>query len=340
MTDSQWDLVYKVHVRGAYKITQAVWNHMRENKFGRIIMTASAAGLYGNFGQANYSMAKLGLLGFANTLAIEGKGRNIHVNTIAPVAGSRMTATVMPPELVEAFKPEFVTPLVLLLCHESSTETGGIFEVGAGWVSKLRWQRTLGAFFPVDRPLTPEDIRDAWPVVTDFEGANYPTSTQEALGPLVANLQNKGENAKYPGGKPAPAASSSASSSSSSSGGASGVGVAGFKSSALFEALEKAIKTNGAQMVKAVGGTYQFNLKNTSGKTQQWNLDLKNGTGAVGVGAPAKADCTLTVADEDFVSIMTGKVNAQQAFMQGKLKIAGNMGLATKLSNAIKLAKL
>ena len=121
---------------GAYKCTQAVWNHMREKKFGRIIMTASAAGLYGNFGQANYSMAKLGLLGFANSLAIEGKGRDVLVNTIAPVAGSRMTATVMPPELVEAFKPEFVTPLVLLLCHESSIETGGIFEVGAGWVSK------------------------------------------------------------------------------------------------------------------------------------------------------------------------------------------------------------
>lgn len=325
----------KPYPQGAYKITQAVWNHMRENKFGRIIMTASAAGLYGNFGQANYSMAKLGLLGFANTLSVEGKGREILVNTIAPVAGSRMTATVMPPELVEAFKPEFVTPLVLLLCHESSTETGGIFEVGAGWVSKLRWQRTQGAFFPMDRPLTPEAIRDAWSVVSDFEGATNPTSTQEALGPLIANLQNKGENARLPG-KPAPAATTATSAGPASA----GVAVAGFKSSAIFEALEKSIKTSGAQMVKAVGGTYQFNLKNSSGKTHQWNLDLKNGTGAVGVGAPTKADCTLTLADEDFVSIMTGKVNAQQAFMQGKLKISGNMALATKLSNAIKLAKL
>lgn len=191
---------------------------MRENKFGRIIMTASAAGLYGNFGQANYSMAKLGLLGFANTLSIEGKGRNINVNTIAPVAGSRMTATVMPPELVEAFKPEFVAPLVLYLCHESSAETGGVFEVGAGWVSKLRWQRTQGAFFPMDRTLAPENIRDAWDIVTNFKGATNLTSTHETLGPLVANLQNKGENARYPG---APASSSSAptpaSSSSSSS---------------------------------------------------------------------------------------------------------------------------
>ena len=312
---------------------------MRENKFGRIIMTASAAGLYGNFGQANYSMAKLGLLGFANTLAIEGKGRDIFVNTIAPVAGSRMTATVMPPELVEAFKPEFVTPLVLLLCHESSSETGGIFELGAGWVSKLRWQRSLGAYFPVDRPLTPEDIRTAWPVVADFEGATNPTGTQEALGPLIANLQNKGENARYPGTKPASSTKSPTPSTSTSNANVA-VGVAGFKASALFEALEKAIKANGAQMVKAVGATYQFNLKNASNQTQQWCLDLKNGNGAVTLGASAKPDCTLTLADEDFLSIMTGKLNAQQAFMQGKLKVAGNMALASKVSNAIKFAKL
>jgi NAD(P)-dependent dehydrogenase (short-subunit alcohol dehydrogenase family)/putative sterol carrier protein len=339
MTDAQWDLVYKVHVRGAYKITQAVWNHMRENKFGRIIMTDSAAGLYGNFGQANYSMAKLGLLGFANTLAIEGKGRDILVNTIAPVAGSRMTATVMPPELVEAFKPEFVTPLVLLLCHESSSETGGIFEVGAGWVSKLRWQRTLGAYFPVDRALTPEDIRTAWPIISDFEGATNPTGTQEALGPLIANLQNKGDNARYPGAKPAASSSITSTPSTAQDANAS-VGVPGFKASTLFEALEKAIKVNGAQMVKAVGATYQLNLKNASNQTQQWCLDLKNGNGAVTLGAAAKPDCTLTLGDEDFVSVMTGKLNAQQAFMQGKLKVAGNMGLASKITNALKLAKL
>eukprot|EP00026_Physarum_polycephalum_P006366 Phypoly_transcript_06408.p1 GENE.Phypoly_transcript_06408~~Phypoly_transcript_06408.p1 ORF type:complete len:451 (-),score=83.87 Phypoly_transcript_06408:112-1464(-) len=340
MTDAQWDLVYKVHVRGAYKVTQAVWNHMRENKYGRIIMTASAAGLYGNFGQANYSMAKLGLLGFANTLAIEGKGRDILVNTIAPVAGSRMTATVMPPELVEAFKPEFVTPLVMLLCHESSSETGGIFEVGAGWVSKLRWQRTLGAYFPVDRPLTPEDIRAAWPVVTDFESATYPTGTQEALGPLIANLQNKGENAHYPGAKSTPSSSGTGPAASHSTAASASVSVPGFKSSALFEALEKAINTNGSQMVKAVGAVYQFNIKNTSNQTQQWCLDLKNGNGTVSVGVSAKPDCTLTVGDDDFVSIMTGKLNAQQAFMQGKLKVAGNMALASKVTNALKFAKL
>lgn len=338
MTDNDWDLIQKVHMRGSFKVSKAAWPYMRDNKFGRIVMTASAAGLYGNFGQANYSAAKLGLLGLSNTLAIEGAQRNINVNTIAPVAGSRMTATVMPPELLEAFKPEFVVPLVLYLCHESTTVTGGCFEVGAGWISKIRLQRTQGAFFPIDRPLTPENIRDAWDVVTDFTDATNPTGTQEALGPLMQNLQNKGADARMPGKAGVAKSSASASSSASAAGG--GLNVAGYKSSAVFEKLEQAVKTNGAQMVKKINGVYQFNVKGSEGKVQTWALDLKNGSGAVKAGPPPKADCTLTIADDDFVALMGGKLNPQNAFMQGKLKIAGNMGLATKLGDFTKSANL
>jgi len=303
-------------------------------------MTASAAGLYGNFGQANYSSAKLALLGLSNTLAIEGAQRNINVNAIAPVAGSRMTATAMPPELVEAFKPEFVVPLVLYLTHESTTQTGGIFEVGAGWVAKLRWQRTQGAFFPVDRPLTPENIRDGWDVVNDFKDATIPTGIQEALGPLMQNLQNKGENARLPGGKPAGAAATPAASTGASSAKSGGVVVPGYKSSAIFEKLEQAVKQNGATLVKKINGVYQFNIKGADNKIQSWALDLKNGGGSVATGTPSKADVTLTISDEDYVALMTGKLNPQAAFMQGKLKIAGNMGLATKLGEFTKIANL
>src|SRR5256885_3495235 len=125
MTQQDWDLVYKVHVLGAFRCSHAAWPHMRDAGYGRIIMTSSAAGIYGNFGQANYSMAKLGLHGFAQTLAAEGKKRNIIVNTIAPTAGSRMTETVMPPALVQALKPELGSPLVARPVHEAEDDTGG-----------------------------------------------------------------------------------------------------------------------------------------------------------------------------------------------------------------------
>eukprot|EP00058_Branchiostoma_floridae_P005318 XP_002590806.1 hypothetical protein BRAFLDRAFT_125738 [Branchiostoma floridae] len=139
-------------------VTRAAWEHMKKQKFGRIIMTTSSSGIYGNFGQANYSAAKLGLLGLANTLRWEGKKYNIAVNTIAPQAGSRMTATVLPQEVLDMLNPSYIAPLVMYLCHESCQENGGLFEVGGGWISKLRWQRTQGAM--VGRPnktMTPED---------------------------------------------------------------------------------------------------------------------------------------------------------------------------------------
>lgn len=111
--DKDWDLVQAVHVKGPYSVTKAAWPYFLKQNFGRVIMTSSAAGtsrnntknikiqgIYGNFGQTNYSTAKLAQYGFANSLAIEGKKKNIHVNTIAPVAGSRMTETVMPPDMV------------------------------------------------------------------------------------------------------------------------------------------------------------------------------------------------------------------------------------------------
>uniref|UniRef100_A0A671MPU8 Peroxisomal multifunctional enzyme type 2 n=1 Tax=Sinocyclocheilus anshuiensis TaxID=1608454 RepID=A0A671MPU8_9TELE len=188
-SDADWDLIQRVHLRGSFLVTRAAWNHMKNQKFGRIIMTSSAAGIYGNFGQANYSAAKLGLLGLSNTLAIEGQKYSIHCNTIAPTAGSRLTETVMPPDLVQSLRAEYVAPLVLWLCHEACQENGGLFEVGAGWIGKLRWERSLGRTVrQKNKSMTPEAVRDAWNEICDFTDASKPASIQESLQTLVEVL--------------------------------------------------------------------------------------------------------------------------------------------------------
>jgi 3-hydroxyacyl-CoA dehydrogenase/3a,7a,12a-trihydroxy-5b-cholest-24-enoyl-CoA hydratase len=191
MSDSDWDLVYRVHVLGAYKVTRAAWDAMRDASYGRIVMTASAAGIYGNFGQANYSTAKLGLVGFANTLAIEGKKKNIFTNVIAPIAGSRLTETILPKELTDALRPEYVSPLLAYLCHESCNENGGLFEVGGGFFAKLRYQRTLGHSFRSGRSITPEDVADQWKTIVDFGKANAPADVTESMQPILSNLSKK-----------------------------------------------------------------------------------------------------------------------------------------------------
>lgn len=142
MKDSDWEIINKVHVFGAYKCTRAAWDIMKKQKFGRIINTASAAGLFGNFGQVNYSTAKLALHGFTQALAKEGQKSNIFVNTIAPLAASRMLETVMPPDFLENVKPELVVPLVAYLTHDTCEENGSVYEVGGGFIAKLRWQRS------------------------------------------------------------------------------------------------------------------------------------------------------------------------------------------------------
>ncbi|MDQ3033551.1 MAG: SDR family NAD(P)-dependent oxidoreductase [Myxococcota bacterium] len=198
MTEQDWDLVYRVHVKGAFACTHAAWPYMRDQKYGRILFTASAAGIYGNFGQANYAMAKLGLVGLSNTLAIEGRKNNVIVNTIAPVAGSRMTETVLPQNLLDALQPEYVTALVVELSHESHEDTGGLYEVGGGFYGKLRWERTEGKTFRLGRKVSAEDVREAMKDIASFERTTHPAHLAESLDPIMKNVEagvSKGGNA-------------------------------------------------------------------------------------------------------------------------------------------------
>lgn len=189
MTEDDWEKIYRVHLYGGFKVTHAAWPHMRDQGYGRVVMTSSAAGLYGNFGQANYGSAKLGLLGMANSLAVEGQKRNVLVNTIAPLAGSRLTETILPPEMIAALKPEYVAPLVAWLCHDRNTATGQVFEVGAGWAARVRWQRARGAFLPLGAGVTPEDIAGQWDAVEEFDDPTYPETPMDSFAPVVENLK-------------------------------------------------------------------------------------------------------------------------------------------------------
>lgn len=190
MSEQDWELILRVHLNGSKSVSQAAWPIMRDKGYGRIVMTTSAAGIYGNFGQANYCAAKLGILGLANCLAEEGRSKNIHVNTIAPLAASRLTETVMPAEMLEMLKPEAVSPLVAWLCHEQCEETKGLFEVGAGYLAKLRWERAGGYFFPKSHAFTLDDVAARWERITDFSEPTYPTSTTESISPIIEGINH------------------------------------------------------------------------------------------------------------------------------------------------------
>lgn len=166
MTADQVDAVIDVHLRGAFHTTGAAWPHMREQSYGRIVMTTSGSGLFGTFGQANYGAAKTGLVGLMNVLAIEGQRNNILVNAISPIAKTRMTENTMA-ELVKEAAPEQVTPVVVYLAHRACDRTAHIYRVGGSHVSRVFLAETAG----IDEPgLTAEVLADNIDKVDDPAG--------------------------------------------------------------------------------------------------------------------------------------------------------------------------
>ena len=166
---ADFELVVNVHLLGSVYVTKAVWPIMLDKNYGRIVMTTSSSGLYGNFGQSNYGAAKLGLVGFMNTLKLEGSRNNVHVNTIAPIAATRMTENLgIPPALFERLKPEVVTPAVLYLASEQAP-TGTIIEAGAGYYAKVHIVEGKGV--KLGEQPTVEDIAARWSEISDMSAA-------------------------------------------------------------------------------------------------------------------------------------------------------------------------
>ncbi|CAN5817617.1 SDR family oxidoreductase [soil metagenome] len=180
--------VLDVHLRGAFNVTGPAWVRMRQQGYGRIISTSSAAGLFGNFGQANYGAAKMGLVGFTKVLAVEGAKYNIKANAIAPLARTRMTEDLLG-AFGDSVGPELVAPLVTYLAHESCEPTGRVFSVGGGRVAEVFVGETTGWG---SRSLSPEDVRDNWSAITDRAGYTVPAGIADETGLFVNFLQAAG----------------------------------------------------------------------------------------------------------------------------------------------------
>ena len=163
-----------VHLMGAVYCTHAAWPSMREKSFGRVVMTTSSAGLYGNHGHTNYGTAKMALIGLMNSLKEEGQRYNITVNAIAPIALTRMSEPATTPQYAPLMKPEFVTAAVAWLCAPDNTDSGHIIQAGAGYYSKIEVREAAGVLFDTETIPEPEQIRERYTEIADMgEAAPY-----------------------------------------------------------------------------------------------------------------------------------------------------------------------
>ena len=186
MTVDDFDFVVKVHFLGTAYVTHAAWPIMRAKAYGRVVVTSSNSGIYGNFGQANYGGAKLAVVGFMNALRLEGQKYNVLVNALAPVAGTRMTESLMTPEMLARLDPAFVSPMVAYLCSEQCQRTGDIWSAGAGYFARIEYREAPGVRIEGRAP-TVEDVADNIDKIADLSTSKVFRTSSEEVAAVVGS---------------------------------------------------------------------------------------------------------------------------------------------------------
>jgi NAD(P)-dependent dehydrogenase (short-subunit alcohol dehydrogenase family) len=182
--------IMSVHLDGTFFCTKAAFPYMREQGYGRIVSTASAAGLYGNFGQTNYGAAKMGIAGMMNSVAQEGARYGILANTIVPTAGTRLTFTVMPEEIIGKIKPEYVAPIVAWLCSEQCQESAKMYSAGAGYYSRAAVVEGPGVLLDPNQEITIEMVVDQLDQINTLEGGREFASAMEQAGLILSKMSS------------------------------------------------------------------------------------------------------------------------------------------------------
>ncbi|MBN2497458.1 MAG: SDR family NAD(P)-dependent oxidoreductase [Deltaproteobacteria bacterium] len=186
MSPEEWAAVIAVHLDGAYCVTRPALKAMRERGYGRIVMTTSAAGLHGNFGQTNYAAAKLGIVGFMNTVKLEGRKHGVKINAVAPIAATRLTEDILPPDMQARLRPDFAVPLTLYLASELCPDTGGIYSAGMGFYGRVAMLTGAGTVIGDGQsPPSAEEVAAEMNAIRSLEGGRIYEDAMSALVPLM-----------------------------------------------------------------------------------------------------------------------------------------------------------
>jgi len=181
MSETQWDEVQDVHLKASFNLLHYAWPHFEHAGYGRVVLLSSSAGLYGNFGQANYAAAKMGMYGLAQSVALEGAAADIACNVVAPFGATELNSCNMDEAFKAVIKPDYIAPLVCYLCHPACAENGSLFEASAGAFKQLRWSRSEGVRLAPEQMHSMAALAKQWPAMGDFSSADHPRDMREAL---------------------------------------------------------------------------------------------------------------------------------------------------------------